>query len=98
MTSTATFATPPAYRRLIGGATMRKKRALTTLSRVDRERLAGQALVGLDVLRSRLLDHVGRKRRRRRVRVPVPARLVQQPVADVLLVERRLRLPGNPAV
>src|SRR6188768_793195 len=48
------------------------------------ERLAGDALVGLDVFGPRLLDHVGRQLRRRRLFVPAGLR---GPVAHVLLVE-----------
>src|SRR5690349_9341871 len=50
----------------------------------DSERLAGDALVGLDVFGPRLLDHVGRQLRRRRLFIPA---LGARPVADKLLVE-----------
>src|SRR4051812_18722382 len=48
------------------------------------ERLAGDALVGLDVFGPRLLDHIGRQLRRRRLFIPA---LGARPVADELLVE-----------
>src|SRR4051812_36797155 len=55
------------------------------------ERLAGYALVGLDVFGPRLLDHVGRQLRRRRLLVPAGLR---GPIADELLVEGGGRRAG----
>ncbi len=58
---------------------------------------AGESLVGLDVLGAGLLDDVVGQRRRRLAGVPIPpGRRRGQPVADVLLVERRLRVAGLP--
>src|SRR4051812_18860904 len=55
------------------------------------ERLAGDALVGLDVFGPGLLDHVGRQLRRRRLLVPAG---LARPVTHVLLVEGRRRDAG----
>ena len=59
------------------------------------ERLAGDALVGLDVARARARDDVVGDRRRRRRLVPAAA---DGPVAHVLLVEARLAAAGLVAV
>src|SRR5579859_2342659 len=56
------------------------------------ERLAGDPLVGLDVLLARACDHLVGDRRRGRVAVP-PGR--GRPVAHVLLVEARLAPAGR---
>src|SRR5690349_9936102 len=58
---------------------------------------ARQALVGLDVLGPGGLHHVLGQRRRRLLALAVPAGLRRgQPVADVLLVEGRLRVTRLP--
>src|SRR6202012_5984151 len=59
------------------------------------EALPRDALVGLDVFRPRLLDHVRRQLRRRRLFVPA---LGGRPVAHVLLVEGRRRLARLPGI
>src|SRR5439155_13465184 len=55
------------------------------------ERFAGDPLVRLPVPGGGLFDHLGRQVGRGRFVVPAG---VVQPVADVLLVERRLPVPG----
>src|SRR5262245_1065773 len=55
------------------------------------ERLAGDSLESFDVLRARVGDDLGRQRRWFAVLVPAA---FDQPVADELLVERRLAFAG----
>src|SRR3954470_11565505 len=71
-------------------------RRLPQISRITRpvcQRKPGDALVSLDVPVTRGRHHFGRQRRQRRPAVPA-GRRIDQPVAHVLLVERRLRDAG----